>query len=533
MSGSLNIRRILTVVMSILLGVVVYYFYLPALNLRSLEGLYFIWFIITLILVITFPNIPTNNSILIRIVAIVGGFLLILLLAVVSGPLIQTSAYQSLIDIEEGDFKNEVASNNIDEIAVVDVATAQRLGDRTIASLKNSSWYDVDDEYNLILYKGKQYRISPLTYGGFFKYLSASSSGIPGYVLVDAITQEATLVQTEKPIYYSPSASFFNKLSRHLRIQYPFYVLGKSFFEIDEDGNPYWVTSVKNPKVGFCGGFTKDSFIITDATTGESQEVSTDELPSWIDHAFDLAYLMKLVNYNYEYIHGYFNFSKTDVNQTTYESRDENFDGYNTTISSDGIVFYSGVTPANASNSITGFVFANPRTGKVKFYPATGANESSAQTAAQGLVQDLKYTATFPIIVNIDGNPTYFMTLKDQSGLIQRYAFSNVENYSITVQAFTLEEALDSYRKEMGGSTASESDTNEVSSTTGQITNIYTAEIDGYTYFYFTLASDNNLYMSSIENSNRQVLLQVGTNVTIKFTPSSESGVCLVQEISF
>ena len=533
MSGIFTKRRILTLVISILLGVVIYYFFLPALNLRSLEGLYFIWFIILMILVSTFPSAPTNHSVKIRVGVFLCGFVLIILLAVFSSPLIQAPAYQSLIEIEEGDFTSEVASNNIDEIAVVDVATAERLGDRTIASLENSSWYDVDNEYNLILYKGKQYRISPLTYGGFFKYLSASSSGIPGYVLVDAITQEATLVQTEEPIYYSPSASFFNNLKRHLRIQYPFYVFGKSFFEIDENGKPYWVTSVKNAKIGICGGLTEDSFIITDATTGESTEVSIEDLPSWIDHAFDLAYLMEMVNYNYAYIHGFFNFSKTDVNQTSYESRSEDFDGYNTTISSDGIVFYSGVTPANASNSITGFVFSNLRTGKVKFYPATGANESSAQTAAQGLVQDLRYTATFPIIVNIDGSPTYFMTLKDQSGLIQRYAFSNVENYSIVVQASTLEEALDAYRREMQNGGVTEADTDEVSSTTGQITNLYTAEIDGYTYFYFTLASDDNLYMSSIENSNRQVLLQVGTNVTIKFTPASESGVCLVQEISF
>ena len=551
------ISRLVALLATIFAGVGIYYFCLPAWNLRSV-GLYLFFTVMSLIAMLFLALAETfNDNVIISVgdkknfhfytvIKFFGVLASIFAIVIIVGELssaqlFRAASYQSLIEIEEGDFENEIASNNIDEIAVVDVDTAKRLGDRTIASLENPSWYEVDNEYNLILYHDKQYRLSPLNYGGIFKYFKASSIGIPGYVLVDAISQEATLVTLEDNIMYSPSALFGHDLKRHLRSQYPTYIFGSSFFEIDENGKPYWVTSVKNITIGLFGGGKEESFIVTDAYSGKSQEYTVDSLPEFIDHAFDVDYLMQMTYYNLEYIDGFLNHltSKTGVNRTSYCYRNtdpENyFAGYNTTISSDGIVFYTGVTPANAAESINGFILASPRTGVVKYYPCSGAEESSAQSAVESLVQNYGYQATFPTVINIEGIPTYFMTLKDNSGLIQRYAFSNIANYSISVQAPTLDEALAQYLERIGSSSeiVSEDETVEFSSISGEISSLYTAQIDGYTYFYFTLVGDNNLYMSSIENSNRQVLLTVGSNVNIEYTNSSESGVFLVRKIDF
>lgn len=546
MKNLVSIPRFIALAVVIVAGLLINYLFLPAWSFNS-GGLYAFVFVISCIALLCFIIAEDGDDLFFTIsIGIVVGIIIVAIIigAVTSTQIFHAQQYRSLIDIEDGNFTEEIANSNINNLAVVDVDTAERLGDRTLASLDNPSWYDVDNEYNLILYNDTQYRISPINYGGFFKYTKASSAGIPGYVLVNAVTQEAELVILENPIKYSPSAFFSYDLFRHLRNQYPSYVFGKSFFEIDDNGNPYWITSVKTTNIGFWGGKTENSFIITDACTGESQEYTVSNLPNWVDHAFDLDYLMKMVYYNFEYVNGFINFSATGINRTSYYYRDdeEGFTGYNTTLSSDGIVFYTGVTPANAAESIVGFILANPRTGVVKFYSCTGAEESSAQAAAQGLVQNLGYVATFPTIVNIDGLPTYFMVLKDNAGLIQRYAFSNVQNYSHTVQARTVEEALALYRQEVGLSSDSVEtedvntngiDTSQVQSTTGAITFLVTAEIDGNTYFYFTLAEDSNLYMSSIKNSNRQVLLQVGTTVTIEFAPTAEENTQKVVKITF
>lgn len=548
MKNVLTIRRIIALAITIIAGIALNYLMLPAWSLRSSE-LYTYLFLLAIVAGICFffsegdSMLDCNPFISI---AIIGIPLIILIIGALTGSkMFNAKKYQSLVEIKEGDFSKEVVNTNIENLSVVDVATAIKLGDRTLSNLDNPSWYEVDNEYNLILYNGTQYRISPINYGGLFKYWKASSSGIPGYILVNSVTQEAKLIKLENPIMYSPSAYFDKDLSRHLRKQYPSYQFGKSFFEIDDYGNPYWITSVTTANIGIWGGRTENSFIITDAVTGESSEYKVDDLPNWVDHAFDLDYLMDVIKYNFEFIHGYFNFSKTDVKRTSYFYRDDEFAGYNTTISSDGIVFYTGVTPANASESIIGFIYASPKTGEVKFYSCTGAEESSAQAAAQGLVQNLGYVATFPTIVNIEGLPTYFMILKDNAGLIQRYAFSNVENYSLTVQAPTVKEALALYLQETGLSNEliennsstevvdNTIDESKIKSTTGTITFIVTAEVDGNTNFYFMLDGDTNLYVSSIKNSNKQVLLQIGTSITIDFVPSTEEQINTVIKIAF
>lgn len=534
------VSRLVAFIVVLCIGAVLNYLFLPTWNIRD-EGLYGYLIAISIISTIIFCIIenvwPENDGkpvcTAISLTVLVFALLVLIICTIQSSTLFNASKYQSLIDIEEGNFEQEVVANDIENIAIVDVDTAKKLGDRTIAALQNPSWYNLDDEYNLICYNGKQYRISCITYGGFFEYIKAKNYGIPGYVLVDAITQEAQLVTLDSPIRYSPSAFFVNNLTRHLRNQYPNYTFGKSFFEVDEDGNPYWITSVKRPAIGLFGGKMEESFILTDACSGKNIEYVTDELPEWVDHAFDLSYLMKLVYYNYEFINGTFNFSKTGVNRTSYFYKDSEFAGYNTTMSSDGIVFYTGVTPANAAESILGFIFANPRTGVVKFYSCSGAEESSAQAAAEGLVQNLGYKATFPTIINVDGNPTYLMVLKDDAGLIQRYALCDVSNYTQVFQASTLEETLKGFRSMMGTSDEPQEDQVEVMTASGEVEFLETAEIDGYTYFYFTLIGDDNLYMSSIENSNKQILLKVGNEVSIAYTESSEKGVYMVKTINF
>lgn len=536
--------RLIALVPTVLLGILTNYLALPAMNLQS-YGL--LWFILSfLIIYLLFDAMFTiiagkDLSIFETIVGIVAAilFVFIIVASFFSSKFINWKEYQSMIEIEESDetsFANDVVSaENLENLAVVDVGTAQNIGDRTLANIANPSWYNVDLEYNLILYQGKQYRISSINYGGFFEYLNASSTGLPGYVLINAVTQEAELVTLEDPVRYSPSAFFGYDLNRHLRNQYPNAMFGKSFFEIDEEGNPFWITSIKNPHIGFLGGMKEDSFIITNACTGESEEYVVEDLPEWVDHAFDLDYLMNLVENHYSLANGYFNFSNNNKNHTSYAFASQSFAGYNTTLSKDGIVFYAGITPANSSESNIGFVLVSPRTGVAKFYSCVGAEESSAQSAVEGLVSDLKYMSTFPTVINIEGMPTYFMTLKDDASLIQRYALCNVSNYSIAVQAPTVEEALSLYLERIGVNTEVFNETQEPEKVTyktfGTLVYLSQVTIDGTTYYCFYLEGDNNLYVSSIKINFQQIKMAISDTISIEYQPTDDESVFLVTSI--
>jgi len=522
---------IIEIICIILFGIGLNFLILPAWNWQNPA----IWGIALLIISIAtgiFAILKCTRFIAKIGLVICGCIVLTLLVGgITSSHMFNSKKYQAMIQIEEGDFSKDINPiDNVKNISIVDIKTAERVGDRTIGSIKNSAWYEVDDEYNLIKYNGQQYRISALNYGNFFKYNKAKKDGIPGYILVNTSTQEAQYVELKQAIKYSPSAFFSFDLKRHLREEFSSYIFGKHYFEIDEEGNPYWITAVKRPTIGMFGGQKEESFIITNAVTGENKEYKTEDLPSWVDHAYSLNYLMTATENNLQYINGFWNatFSKTGVIKTTYSYSTEY---YNTAITANGdIVFYTGLTPASNAESNVGFILANPRTGKIKRYSCSGAEETSAQASAESLVQDLNYVATFPTILNVNGEETYFMLLKDKAGLVQRYALCNIENYTKVVQASTLEEAVDLYMKKIGNDSIDES---KVLSKEGVITEIYQAQIAGFTYYYFKLEEDENIYMSSIENSNKQVFLKKGTNLKIEYIESEEEGVYTVRKIKF
>ena len=539
--------RIIGLVITVLVGMGINYLALPAWNLRnpSLWSFLIVISIIGAIIECVIESSSKNSKKKVKhkyigtqATLIVAGTLFVILLLgfVTSWPMFSASKYQAMTDIKEGNFEQDINQvDNVSNISIVDMETAEHLGDRTIGSIKNSAWYEVDNEYNLIDYNGELYRISSLNYGGFFKYNKANKTGIPGYVLVNTSTQEAKFIELTTPIKYSPSAYWSYDLKRHLRNEYPSYIFGKSFFEIDEEGTPYYITAVVNPTIGMFGGQKEESFIITNATSGECKEYTSDQLPEWVDHAYSLDYLMRITKNNLTYINGFWNsiFSQTNVLNTTYFYRnmETGFEGYNTAITSNGeIVFYTGLTPASNAESNVGFILANPKTGEVIRYNCSGAEESSAQASAESLVQDLRYVATFPTMLNVNGEETYFMLLKDKAGLVQRYALCNVKNYTKVVQAETLKGAINLYLEKLG---VENNQNKEVQNISGKITELYNAEIEGNTYYYFKIENSDNLYMSSIQNSNKQVLLKIGTKINIEYVTTSEKGVCLVKKIVF
>ena len=536
------ICRIVTAIVVYLLVAALDYFALPAKSLNS-EGFWWFVFALSAIGLVGFGIVEDLLDDGMRVPTIVCGclgviFLLTLgIISLINCEMFHAYDYRSRVIIEEGDFATEVISAN-DELSIVDVVTARKLGDRTIAQVENSMWYDVSDEYNLICYKGEYYRISPLNYGGLAKYWrAANSTGIPGYVMVNAKTQEATFVELDEHYYLSPSGYFGNNLTRHLRNQYPALVFGTSFFEIDDEGHPYWITAVKDHTLGLWSCKVEKRFVITDATSGESVLYETEGLPGWVDHAFDLEYLMDVTTDNFKYVKGFWNaqFSKTGVQKLSYNYKDDSFAGYNSTITANGeVVFFTGVTPANRSESIYGFVQLSPRTGKVKFYACTGAEESSAQIAAEGLITNFNYSANYPSVVNVEGIPTYFMALKDVGGLVQRYALVNIQNYAIAVEDTTIEGAISKYLAKMNREDiVPEVAQFKTQPKTGVISNIFEAQIDGYTYYYFILEGEDGIYVSSITNGHRQVTLQSGTEVTIEYYPAEETSVFMVTNIQF
>lgn len=475
-----------------------------------------------------------------------------MLLMFFSSNFLHAKKYSNLIEIEDGNFATDiqqVAENS--EMITLDMQTAQQLGNRVIGSLPNISRYSVNEEYNLTKYNGDYYRVTPLEYADAWKAFTNSSEGLPAYVVVNATQNKADVVNLEKNIKYAPNAFGSYNLKRHLRNKYLTYIFGDFQFEIDDKNNPYYIAPVMEANIGLFGGKTVSSFIIVDAVSGKCEEYLPEELPPWVNHAYSLSNLMELASYHYGLKGGFWNYYifENDILKLSYDNKDSdekdeeeaegeksisNFDGYSSILINGEVNFLTGVISMGEDKSMVGFITANPRTGKIKYYDCVGAEEGTAQKSAESLVQNFGYSASYPIVINVEGQETYFMTLKDKTLNNKAFAFVNVREYNKAVQSENFDEALKLYKQKIGIDTdiQNASEEKEEFSKEGKIVELYEAIKSGNTNYFFRLEGDEMLYVSSIEINSKQVKMKIGDTVEMAYFSTEEDGVGIVKRIT-
>lgn len=401
---------------------------------------------------------------------------------------------------------------------IIDRNTARKLGDRTMGSIdaKYVGQFEVSNEYNLIVYQGEDYYLAPLEYGGLLKYGNTKDVGIIGYVLVNARTGEAQRVDlsAEYTIRYAPSAFWGYDLGRHLRMQRPGTMFGDINFEIDDEGHPYYIVTTVKSTAGLFGAKRVDSVILVDAHTGELQEYAPTDTPEWVDHVYDVERLMKQVAWHYDLVRGCWNFSSKDVLKTSY-IYDTN--QYYCFVKDGHTWVYTGVTSAGSDESNVGFLAMSLRTGEYIYVKSAGAEESSAQKTATGLVQQYGYSAGPVILLNLGGEESYFCTLKDEQGLVKMYALISKADYNKVVVESTFDKAIISYGELMGITipyTPSDPtvETPNAYTAEGVVSEVYEVTVDGNTMFIFYLEGKDEFFVSAIGNNFEQPK---------KLTPSS------------
>jgi hypothetical protein len=169
-----------------------------------------------------------------------------------------------------------------------------------------------------------------------------------------------------------------------------------------------------------------DGVVILDPITGKSNYYDVKDVPTWVDHVYDASLIIEQADDWGKYSNGFWNsiFGQKDVVATT--------EGYNYLAMKDDIYLYTGITSVLADESNLGFILTNLRTKETKFYSVPGAEEFSAMASAEGQVQQMKYNASFPLLINLNNKPTYLMSLKDNAGLVKMYAFVDVADYQIS-----------------------------------------------------------------------------------------------------
>lgn len=525
-------NKALLVLALLIMAGIYYYVTLPALNFHSSETWYLLAIFMVLLVVWYLARSGKEygfRSILeLREDKVFKGFLgLILALgivyvvgAVLSSEIVNASAYEKLMTVEEGTFTDDVEELSFDKIPLLDRDTATLLGDRKMGSMVEMvSQFEVDEIYSQINYKDNPVRVSPLKYASLIKWFTNMKDGIPAYIRINMATQNTELVKLKEGMKYTTSDHFNRNIYRHLRFAHPTYIYGDLSFEIDEDGVPYWAAPVKKFKIGLFGGETVGKVVLCNAITGEMTTYDVEDVPQWVDRVYSADLLVKLFDYYGTLKHGFFNsiLSQKDCLSTT--------DGYNYLAIDDDVWMYTGVTSVNGDQSNVGFVLANQRTMETKYYEVEGATESSAMSSAEGQVQNLKYSATFPLLLNISGEPTYFVALKDDAGLVKKYAMVNVQKYQIVAIGDSVSSCQDSYQELLlsNGVKEAEKDTRKEEKISGTVEKIAQAVIEGTSHYYLMLEGSDEIYDVSVADFLEVVKLEVGDSVSLKYKDNEDS----------
>ncbi len=513
----------------IVLECIFYYIVTPAINFQS-SG-FWIWVILTIgLLAITSLNLAAERTenILIKssvtktLFWIIGiGIVVFVIGGIGSSKMFSASKYAGLIQIEDGDFAADIKeSKEINDIALMDTDTAQIIGERAIGSLSDVvSQYEVSEDYSTIDYNGSPMKVAPLEYAGFIKFMNNKKNGIPGYVLVDPVKNEAKYVKTEKPIKYSMSAYFNYNLYRHVQMKYPTSIFEGFYFELDNDGNPYYICPVLKSNAGLFGAKDVKGAVICDPCTGSTVYHEVGDIPNWVDRVYDGDLACQKYDWYGELSGGFLNsvFGNKGCKKTT--------DDYGYKVMDGDVWVYTGVTSVNGDESNIGFVMINLRTGESKYYSIAGAEEYSAMASAEGQVQHLGYKASFPSLINIGGIPTYMMVLKDNGGLVKMYALVDVEKYNIVATGNTQKEALSSYNKLLAenGLKTGQSLSEDIPNKQIVVKDIKYINIEESTFVYIT-DETGTVYKQDFAENENLIFIQLGDSITVYYQ-EGENGI--------
>jgi len=524
---------LLALLITAVVGAVYYYFELPAINLQNTA---FYGFFLLMSLVFCAAYLFVSSAIradmdvleiwrklkqacvvplllcaLLLLLFIVGGLL--------SSVLFRWSSYKDLLEVSQGDFALEVEQISFDQIPMLDKASSQRLGDRKLGELSDMvSQFEVASDYPQINYKGRPVRVTPLVYGDFFKWLNNFGDGIPAYIYIDMVSQNAEVVRLPSGMRYSRSDKFFRNIDRYLRFHYPTYMFESPHMEIDDSGVPYWVCPRIVKTIGLFGGSDIRGAALVNAITGETGYYQPDEIPIWVDQVYSASLIIEQYDYYGTYQDGFINslFAQRGVTVTT--------EGYNYIAQNDDVYVYTGITSVGGDESNIGFILTNQRTKHTRYYPCAGAEEYSAMSSAEGVVQHLGYQSTFPLLLNVAGQPTYFMSLKDNAGLVKMYAMVNVQQYNIVASGSTVLECEEEYIRLLNRHGISDAPIKLYETTSGAVEDIRTAVIEGNTWYYFKLVGSSFYYAVMAAENEKAVLVDVGDRISLEFREADEAG---------
>ena len=444
------------------------------------------------------------------------GLILVGVLKLTGIKLINAKAYASQLEITTGttDDLNKTFDYEEGEVElpVIDKALAAKLAQAKLDEYGAQYSIDIDNFTIISVERNGEtelLRVTPLEYENVFVSMSRMNEGTIGYIEVNVVTQEAKLVKFDENngLKYMPSGIFKYDLDRHIRSKYPTVLYNHKYFEIDNDGNPYWVVPTIKKEIGVFDGATPSGVLLVNPITGEINKYNLGEQPSWVQRCVDEKVMETQANNALSLKNGFWNrlFAKKEVFQLS--------DGYNYLLKNNATYYISCITSPNENDQTSiGFLIVNLKTKEAIRYSCPGITEMRAREIAMydERVKAQALEATWPILVSYHGVPTYFVVLKNDVQS-QKIVFLNVDTGSFVGMGTDITSAKIEYDSLLSNESIVQKENKEIKGTVTKIRDL------GSTIEFMIDTMPNAYFSCDINISLVARFLSVGESVTIVY----------------
>ena len=451
-----------------------------------------------------FPKAP--------IIIAVAAWVLYGAVTVGSSVIFNVSAFRDQMpDYRVGDFSSEIQVVDISQIPIVDNDLAYKIAEKKLGEKPSLGSQVVLGEPTIQTVNDKLVWVVPLQHSGFFKWLT-NMAGTPGYIVVSATNSQDVEYVDDYNIKYQPNAYIFSDLTFHTRYTAALFTGVTDYsFELDDTGRPHWVITTYKYTRGFALP-EATGVIVMDAETGKSNRYALEDVPAWVDRVQPEDFILTQINNKGKYVHGIFNWADKDKYQTS--------EGDIIVYDEGRCYLFTGITSVGSDESAIGFVMVDMVTKEPIMYQMAGATEYAAQRSAEGKVQQYGYYASFPLIINFEGTPTYFMTLKDIDGLIKQYAYVSVKDFLVVGVGESMQDAKLNYEKALrqNPGSADVTDTDSLAEIAGTVYRINQEIVAGETVYRFILSERTDIVFEAQGSVSEMLsLTEVGDSVKISY----------------
>jgi len=292
--------------------------------------------------------------------------------------------------------------------------------------------------------------------------------------------------------------------------------------EVDDEGNFKYVATVYDT-TGIEGLRTVRGIVELDAMTKQCKYYGLDEIPDYVDRVFPEEIFDEYLRYYGKYKNGWLNsfIGQKEVLEPTEGSDIVYIDGI--------CYYYTGFTSAGKGESSNGIIMMNCRTGEIKYYVTYGISEEKAMGVAEGRVQEKGYNASYPLLLMVSGQETYFMLMRDEANNLCGYAFVSYKDYTKAAVSETLSTAQAQYIKAVSTSNSADVlDNLDTSTGKAKITAIGSEVRDGVTIWYVMMEGNDHIFTLTSEVEPMVVFARVGDIAEISYIEAESTVVSAI-----